>query len=176
MPVMAVETGTDEREALLACWEKQREALRRAAGGLTDEQARSTPSASELSLAALLTHAVRGEPAWIPVLRGEGGDWTDRDGEAEFRPPAGQSVGDLLREHRRVGEQVARAVRELPGGLDREVPMPVTPWGPPEEPRSVRWILLHLIAEAARHAGHADLVRESLDGATALELREEARV
>ncbi|QGV82455.1 DUF664 domain-containing protein [Streptomyces ficellus] len=171
MPVM-VEAGTEEREVLLSAWEEQRAALRRAVSGLTDEQAHSRPSVSELSLAALLAHAVRGEPAWIPVLRGRGGDWTDRDGEAEFTPPAGQSVGDLLREHRRVGAEVVRAVRDLPGGLGRRVPMPVTPWGPPEEPRSVRWILLHLITEAARHAGHADLLRESLDGATAPDLME----
>ncbi|MGA4867698.1 DinB family protein [Streptomyces lavendulocolor] len=171
MPVL-VEAGTDERETLLSCWEEQRAALRRAVGGLTDEQVRSTPSVSELSLAALLTHAVLGEPAWIPVLRGRGGDWTDRDGAAEFTPRAGQSIGDLLREHRRVGAEVVRAVRDLPGDLGRKVPMPKTPWGPEDEPRSVRWILLHLIAEAARHAGHADLIRESLDGATAPDLME----
>lgn len=168
MPLLT-ETQTAEREALLTCWEEQREALRRAAGGLTDKQAHSTPSVSALSLAALLTHAVRGEPAWVPVLRGEGGDWTGRDGAAEFVPQDGRSTADLLREHRRVGEQVVRTVRALPS-LDRRVPLPATPWGPPEGPRSVRWILLHLIAEAARHAGHADIVRESIDGATAYEL------
>lgn len=171
MPVL-LDAGTEEREALLACWEEQRAALRRAAGGLTDEQARSTPSVSALSLAGLLTHAVLGEPAWVPVLRGRGADWTDRDGAAEFTPRAGQSIGDLLREHRRVGAEFVRAVRDLPEDLGRRVPMPVTPWGPPEEPRSVRWILLHLITEAARHAGHADIIRESLDGRAAPDLVE----
>ncbi len=55
--------------------------------------------------------------------------------------------------------------------LDQAVPLPEgTRWAPPETVWSVRWVLLHLIHETARHAGHADIIRESIDGATALPL------
>ena len=56
--------------------------------------------------------------------------------------------------------------------LDRVVPVPEgTRWAPPDlDGWSVRWILLHLIQETARHAGHADIIRESIDGATAFPL------
>jgi hypothetical protein len=53
------------------------------------------------------------------------------------------------------------------GGIDdlgRHVPLPAEPWFPDPENCTVRWILLHLIEEAARHAGHADILREALDG------------
>jgi hypothetical protein len=55
--------------------------------------------------------------------------------------------------------------------LGQAVPVPDAPWFPKDvEAWSVRWVLLHLIEEVARHAGHADIVRESLDGATCYEL------
>ena len=56
--------------------------------------------------------------------------------------------------------------------LGQPVPVPKdVPWNPPDvDAWSVRWVLLHLIEETARHAGHADIVRESLDGATAFPL------
>ncbi|MFI1889341.1 mycothiol transferase [Streptomyces jumonjinensis] len=60
---------------------------------------------------------------------------------------------------------LVKADGELPD-LDRSVPLPRTPWSPPE---TVYWparrILLHLIRETAQHAGHADIIREALDGA-----------
>lgn len=118
--------------------------------GLTEEQARSTPSVSTLSLASLITHAVRGEPEWIPVIMRPGADWLQRDGQAEFEVPARATVAGLLAEHERVGAEVAQAVRAVKD-FDERVPMPKTPWGPQDEPRTVRWILLHLIGEAARH-------------------------
>jgi hypothetical protein len=55
--------------------------------------------------------------------------------------------------------------------LGQAVPVPDAPWFPKDvEAWSVRWVLLHLIEEIARHAGHADIVRESIDGATGFEL------
>jgi hypothetical protein len=56
----------------------------------------------------------------------------------------------------------------LIGGIDdlgRRVALPAEPWFPDPEACTVRWILLHLIEETARHAGHADIIRETLDGA-----------
>lgn len=167
--VRPVAGEVDERDLLVAAWGAQRQALRRAVDGLTDQQARDTPSASELSLASLLKHAALGEPPWTPVLHGEGADWSARDGAAEFEVGPEETLDELLRAHAEVAARTDDVVRALPD-LDRTVPMPVTPWGPTAPPRPVRAILLDLLVEAARHAGHADIIRESIDGATAPKL------
>ncbi len=60
-------------------------------------------------------------------------------------------------------------VRGVPS-LDDTFPLPKAPWFPPDDRVSVRWLCLHLIRETARHAGHADIIRESLDGASAWDL------
>uniref|UniRef100_A0AAU3GTE5 DinB family protein n=1 Tax=Streptomyces sp. NBC_01401 TaxID=2903854 RepID=A0AAU3GTE5_9ACTN len=165
MPSVADEQR-DERDHLIVCMADQRAALRNALRGVSDEQARARPTVSELSLAALLKHAVLGETPWIPVLAGEGGDWTHRDGKSEFTVDESDSLDELLRAHEEGARAMERAVRALPD-LGSRVPLPRTPWGPSGLVRPVRWILLHLITEGARHAGHADIIRESLDGATA---------
>ena len=65
--------------------------------------------------------------------------------------------------------ETAEIIAALPD-LDVEVPLPEAPWFPQGARRSARWILLHLVEELARHAGHADILRESVDGATAFAL------
>ena len=70
-------------------------------------------------------------------------------------------------------DEVAAETGEIVAGLDLDhpVPVPPAPWNPDDvEAWSLRWVLLHLIEETARHAGHADIVREAIDGATAFEL------
>ncbi|MDN3295255.1 DUF664 domain-containing protein [Streptomyces ficellus] len=70
--------------------------------------------------------------------------------------------GELLRA---LVEQREQAVAVSPD-LERSVPLPRTPWSPPETvPWSARRTLLHLIRERAQHAGHADIIRETLHGA-----------
>jgi hypothetical protein len=70
--------------------------------------------------------------------------------------------------------QVASETEAAIGHLDLDHPVPVprgVPWFPQDvEAWSLRWVLLHLIEETARHAGHADILRESIDGATAVPL------
>jgi Protein of unknown function (DUF664) len=71
-------------------------------------------------------------------------------------------------------DEVAKETEAVVAGIaDLGQPVPVpkgVPWFPDIEAWSVRWVLLHLIEETARHAGHADIVRESIDGATMYEL------
>lgn len=64
-------------------------------------------------------------------------------------------------------------IRSVPS-LDDTFPLPEAPWFPKDERVSMRWLLAHLVEEHARHAGHADIIRESLDGRTAFELVAEA--
>ncbi|MCP2260677.1 Protein of unknown function (DUF664) [Streptoalloteichus tenebrarius] len=156
----------DERTALLTFLDRQRVALRATLNGLTEEQARSTPSASSLSLAGLLRHAVRTERRWVVAgLAGRPlpGLWPIEGwGEAEFTPSPEETVPSLLDAY----AAAARETEEIVAGVEDLGQACAAPecahW-------SARWVLHHLIEETARHAGHADIIRESLDGATSLD-------
>ncbi|MGH8905508.1 MAG: DinB family protein [Egibacteraceae bacterium] len=172
MPWM-VRSVADERDGLLAFLAAQRNALRIAVHGLTDEQAASKPSASGLSLAGLIKHVARTERRWIVVgvaQRALPELWPIQDWDAEFRIEEGEAVTGLLDMYEAVAEETESIVAEIP---DLGMPVPVpdgAPWVPDDAGWSARWVLLHLIEETARHAGHADIIRESLDGATAFPL------
>lgn len=167
---------TDERDALLAYLGQQRYALRVVCHGLTEEQARATPTASPLSVGGLVKHLVRGERAWVRRLVREDPPVVDIGTLAqayaqEFQLGAGETLAGVLEDYTRVGVETEATVRGLPG-LDVPVPVPQgVPWFPADVPAwSARWVLLHLVEETARHAGHADILRESLDGATTFPL------
>ncbi|WP_329133348.1 DinB family protein [Streptomyces sp. NBC_01476] len=169
-----VKAETDERDALLAFLDAQRGGLRRAVRGLTDEQAAAHPSASAMALGGLVKHAARCESNWIQVIlmgRPEpaGRRTTEADWQGQFQLLPGETLAGVLAELEAVGRETRAAVATLPD-LDVAVALPEAPWFPQDGKRSARWILLHLIEEQARHAGHADLIRESLDGAVAFDL------
>ena len=159
----------DERDGLLAYLAQQRDALRFAVHGLTDEQAASKPSVSALSLAGLIKHVARVERYWtVEVVAGRPCPELDTtDYEAGFRLEAGETVASLLAAYAAVAAETEAIVNGI-ADLGQPVPVPKgVPWFPQDvDAWSVRWVLLHLIQETARHAGHADLIRESLDGAT----------
>jgi uncharacterized damage-inducible protein DinB len=165
------EAQGDERGALLSFLAEQRGGIRRAVLGLTDEQASSRPSASELSLAGLVKHVAETEQGWVarakgepPAVQRDPSNWHEC-----FQLLDGESVESQLDYWEKVAAETEAYVRSVPS-LDDTFPLPNDPWFPPDERVSVRWLVLHLIRETARHAGHADIIRESLDGATAFEL------
>ncbi|MFJ2955322.1 DinB family protein [Streptomyces sp. NBC_00669] len=167
-----VNAETDERDALLAFLDAQRGGLRRAVRGLTDEQAAAHPSASAMALGGLVKHAAHCEHNWVQVIlmgRPQAGPGPAADWQAEFQLLPGETLAGVLAELDAVGRATRAAIAELPT-LDVLVALPEAPWFPKDGKRSARWILLHLIEEQARHAGHADLIRESLDGAQAFDL------
>jgi hypothetical protein len=159
----------DERDALLAFLGQQRDALRYAAHGLTDEQASSRSTVSELCLAGLIKHAALVEQAWSSFLVSAdtsvfvpADDWADG-----FRLVDGETLDDVVAfaaEQARVTEKVISDLEDLSAPLPPTVDL--VPWIPGGLRWTPRWILLHLVEEFARHAGHADIVRESIDGAT----------
>jgi len=155
----------DERSQLVAYLEVQRRSLRAALGGLTEEQARSTPTASSMSLAALLKHVVATERRWVvaSIAGRPEGLWPVEDWDAEWRLQPEDTVPRLLADLAAVGEETAEVVAGVPD-LDAVCPLDS------EDDVSVRWVLLHVLEELARHAGHADLIRESIDGATVAHL------
>ncbi|MEV4435838.1 DinB family protein [Streptomyces sp. NPDC049555] len=172
MPTHVIEKDpADERSTLLAFLDAQRGGLRRAVLGLTEEQAATRPSASELSLSGLLKHVVETEQSWVrraeglpPAVARDESNW----GES-FRLLEGESVTGLLAHWAAVAAETERYVYSVQS-LEETFALPEAPWFPPGERVSVRWVVLHLIEEIARHAGHADIIRESLDGKTAFEL------
>ncbi|WP_033818265.1 DinB family protein [Kitasatospora sp. MBT63] len=174
MPTL-VNAETDEREALLSFLAAQRGGLRRAVHGLTEEQAASTPTVSALSLTVLIKHAARCERFWIvDNLQGGGVHATpdENDWAEEYRLAEGETLAAWLDTYEQVATETEKIIRELPD-LAVDFPLPTAPWFPPNSRRTARWVLLHLIQEGARHAGHADIIRETLDGKTAFELVDE---
>lgn len=165
MPGLVDPVG-DEREGLLAYLAQQRYVLCLAAYGLTDEQARARPTVSSLSVGGIIKHVAGTERGWMRTVLGRPpGDTGD------FRMLPGETLADVIGQY----ELVATDTEEIVAGIDdlgRAVPVPQDiPWFPAEVGSwSVRWVLLHLIEETARHAGQADIIRESIDGATALPL------
>jgi uncharacterized damage-inducible protein DinB len=161
---------SDERDLLLAYIEQQRESLRISAYGLTDEQAGLAPSASALCVGGLIKHVAATERHWIEMARGVPHRRNEEEYGSEFLWGAGDTLAAALAEYAEVARETEEAVAELP--LDHPVPVPKgVPWFPDDvDAWSFRWVLLHVIEETAKHAGHADIVRESIDGATFYEL------
>lgn len=160
----------DERDGLLAYLAQQRLALRATVHGLTDEQARATPSASGLSLGGLIKHAAQCERGWVAGIIANRLPETGRDWEAEFQLQEGETLAWALALYDEVAKETEAIIAEIPD-LGQPVPVPPAPWYPKNVTFwSVRWVLFHLIEEIARHGGHADIVRESLDGKTWYEL------
>lgn len=155
----------DERQGLLAFLEHEREAVRIAAYGLRDDQARIRPTASALSLGGIVTHLAYGERGWCDRVEGIPlGDNAFEEYMASFVLPDGETLVDALGQYEEASER-SNAVFANADDLDQRVPLPAAPWFPDPERCTVRWVLLHLVEETARHAGHADILREALDGA-----------
>ncbi|MEV7377024.1 DinB family protein [Streptomyces lydicus] len=170
------EAHGDETGALLAFLEAQRGGLRRAVLGLTDAQAVERPSASELSLAGLVKHVAETEQHWVEIAQGLPHS-IERDRSTwhlSFRLEDGETPAGVLEFWEAVAQRTEKFIRSVPS-LNDTFALPEAPWYPPNARQSMRWLMLHLIEETARHAGHADVIRESLDGRTAFELVDEER-
>jgi hypothetical protein len=167
MPVLAPPV-TDEKDGLLKFMAAQRGAIKASVFGLTREQASSTPSVSAINLAGLIKHCASCERSWVAGHLGRRDvEW---DYESDWALRDGESVEDVLAFMDEVAAETEEIVRGLPD-LEVPVPVPDAPWFPKDvEAWSARWVLLHVIEELARHAGHADIVRESIDGANAFVL------
>ena len=169
---MTTRALTGERADLLQSLARSRQLLRHTTPGLTDEQAGQRTTASELCLGGLIKHVTLTERQWIRFIQ-EGpsamsfdessmGDWM-----SAFRMLPGETLAGLLADYDRCAEQTAGVVAGLPD-LDASQRLPEAPWFEPGARWSARRVLLHVIAEIAQHAGHADIIRESLDGAKSM--------
>ncbi len=162
----STQTGlTGERADLVTVLGKHRDFLRYTVRGLADEQARLRTTASELCLGGLIKHVTATEQQWIrfildgpSAMGGSGDDWA-----SGFSMLEGETLAGLLEEYEQVARRTDQLVATLPD-LDASQPLPPAPWFEPGARWTARQVLLHVLAETAQHAGHADIIRESLDG------------
>jgi uncharacterized damage-inducible protein DinB len=146
--------SSDERELLLSWLRYLRGAVCRKLTGITDEQARWQPGGALISLLGIVNHLTRVEWRWIDG--GILGRHTDRS-EVEFAPGPELTVSAALTAYQ---QRAAATDAVIDAAPSLTIPCVMEPG------TDLRWVVLHLINETARHAGHADAVRELLDGTT----------
>lgn len=181
-------TLDDERADLLAQLATARAALTNTTRGLSDEQAGEHPTVSALCLGGLIKHVASIEEGWMrfavdgpSAMRydlPDGVTWADLtagtarefpqwaiDHQNDFRMLPGETLAAIVERYEQVAARSEKVIASLPD-LSTTHPLPEAPWNEPGAVRSVRRVLMHVIAETAQHAGHADILRETLDGQT----------
>ncbi|HEY7052629.1 MAG TPA: DinB family protein [Mycobacterium sp.] len=173
MPALASPVA-NERAALHEFVSYHQQAYFAIAYGLTDEQARATPSVSALSVGGLVKHATGMQRTWMRRIAAAPDALPFAERQAEFADEfvmrEDQTLEQLLDAFAAQNAETLRVVDTA--DLDAPVPVPTdAPWFPSDVKHwSVRWVVHHVINELARHSGHADIIRESIDGATMYEL------
>ncbi|MDX6209433.1 MAG: hypothetical protein QOE24_1824 [Frankiales bacterium] len=160
---MAADFSTsNERDALAGFLDQQRDALVRKVRGVSDADARRAPTVSPLSLLGLVKHSTVWEGRWFQGIvagRALPDGWPARKSpipDEDFLVDDGDTVEQWVARY----QAAADMSRQIVAAIDLDDPcarLDVVDC-------NVRWVLLHLIEETARHAGHADLIRETLDG------------
>lgn len=162
------DTAPNERQGLVEFLDYYRQVIRRKAQGLSPEQLSHTVASSSLTIGGMIRHLSLVEESWFAeVLQGRdlgepwaGVDWKS-DPDWDFESAAGSTADDLLSAHARTcdrSDEILAEVADLDALSERG--------DSTGQKFNVRWILIHLIEEYARHAGHADLIREDIDGRT----------
>lgn len=166
MTTIEQQSTSQEHADLLESLRRQRHFLRHTVRDLTDEQAAQRTTVSELTLGGLIKHVTAVERRWINFIR-LGPEAMARSGQEEwadlFRMTGGETLAGLLDAYQDVADRTDECVATI--DLDATQPLPEAPWFKPGARWSARRVLLHIIAETSQHAGHADIIRESLDGA-----------
>jgi uncharacterized damage-inducible protein DinB len=163
-----VDMTNTERTDLLESLAAHRAFLLHTVQGLTEEQARQRTTVSELTLGGLVKHVAHTERGWVDFIeRGAVAMEATEDSWAaqadSFTLRGDETLAGVLAEYAAVAERTDALVESLPS-LDVAHPLPEAPWFPAGATRSARRVLVHVVAETAQHAGHADILREALDG------------
>lgn len=151
----------DEGPMVVSILNKQREVMLWKLEGLSDEELRRPLTPSGTNLLGLVKHLAAVEYGWFCTTFGrltEPLPFDDDDEDADLRVNDDESTEDILAFYRRACDAADLAMSEI--GLDGEG----TAWF--GDTVSMRWVILHMIEETARHAGHADILREMIDGTT----------
>ncbi|MDI9928985.1 DinB family protein [Rhodococcus sp. IEGM 1354] len=133
--------------------------------GINEEQARTRTTASELTLGGLLHHVISNERHWMTVIAelDETAEFDMAGAGSEYVMAENETVAGLITEWEEVADATSTALETL--DLDLSVPVPTAPWAPERIWQSARFTVLHILREISQHAGHADIIREELDGA-----------
>ncbi len=163
---MTAPSTDQEREDLIAMLDSQRELFRITLRGIDDDQARQRTTVSELTLGGLLHHLISCERHWYTVLveRDENAKLDVSKFDSEYRMGPEETVEGMLKEWETVADDTAALIRSV-DDLDTVIPTPTSPWVPERVWQTVRFTLLHIFREISHHSGHADIIREALDGA-----------
>jgi uncharacterized damage-inducible protein DinB len=155
-PVPRVDSGElDTAQAFLSF---ARRCVLKKADGLSDEQLRRVLVGSGTSVLGLVQHLAETERFWFGHhLAGDAWDDGQEDG---MTVPAGRAAADVLADYRAAIEDSDRAIRAA-GDPEARFAIPVD-----GSRHTLRWVMAHMTSETARHAGHADILREQLDGTT----------
>jgi uncharacterized damage-inducible protein DinB len=159
---------TNERDDLLESLTTHRAFLLRTVQGLTDDQARTRSTISELTLGGLVKHVALIEKGWVDfILDGPASMAMTEDSYAEhadgFVLREDETLAGVLSDYEKIAQRTDELVRTLPD-LGASQPLPEAPWFAPGAQRSARRVFVHIVAETAQHAGHADILREAIDG------------
>ncbi len=165
------QTLTGEQADMLQTLRKHRGFLRFTARDLTDEQAGARSTVSQLCIGGIIKHVTRVERGWTRfIVEGPSamGRWDD-PGQMEqfmsaFQMLPGETLAGLLSDYEHAAAETDELLISLPD-LDVAHPLPEAPWYEQGASWTARRAFLHLVAETAQHAGHADIIRESIDGA-----------
>ncbi|MGI8456700.1 MAG: DinB family protein [Propionibacteriaceae bacterium] len=160
-----------ERSELVALLDKHRGLFLHTAQGLTDEQARLTPTVSTLSIGGLIKHVTATCEQWLDFVEHgapeQDVDWEALD-EAAYQAFANGFTllpGETLEGVQQAYAEVAARANEMVQTVDLDAgnTLPKAPWFE-NGSWSNRRVFVHLVAETAQHAGHADIIRETIDG------------
>jgi uncharacterized damage-inducible protein DinB len=157
-PVPRVDTG--ELDTTLAFLSFARHCVLKKADGLSEEQLRRVLVASGTSILGLVQHLTAAERYWFGHHLA-GGAWESDQG-FEMTVPADRTSADVLRDYRVAIEESDRVIHAA-GGMEARFAIPIPVDG---TRHTLRWVLAHMTSETARHAGHADILREQIDGVT----------
>ncbi|WP_156756734.1 DinB family protein [Actinokineospora pegani] len=163
----SVEAIGGERGDLLQTLRQHRGFLRFTAKGLTDEQARARTTVSELTVGGLIKHVSNCEAGWALFMVGGAelmatGLPSEQEWAEDFRMTEDETLEGLLAGYEAVAAKTDELIATL--DLDAAFPLPEAPWFESGVSWSVRRVVLHILAETTQHAGHADVVREAIDG------------
>ncbi|MDA3645861.1 DinB family protein [Saccharopolyspora indica] len=174
-----------ERTALVTMLATTRSTLTSTVRGLSDDQLGERPTVSELCLGGLIKHVAAIEEMWLRfALEGpsamrydlpDGVTWADFaagtarefpqwmiDHQNNFKMLPGDTLASVVERYEKVAARSEEIIADI--DLSTSHPLPEAPWHEPGAAWSVRQVLLHVIVETAQHAGHADILRETIDG------------
>ncbi|WP_119294504.1 DinB family protein [Streptomyces sp. YIM 130001] len=146
-----------EKESLRASLDRQRDVVLWKLRGLDDEQLRRPLTPSGTSLLGLVKHLACCEYGWFRLAFDRSAEPLPEEEGADFRIGPGESTDDVVAFYTRARAAADRTIDDLDPEARGQFPGGIV---------SLRFVLIHMIEETARHAGHMDIVRELIDGAT----------